>query len=130
MIKCFLIPMTTPPYSQENPQRPKYVDKFVNNRTNSPLFKANYFVTKIAAKNKDLLWLQKQKGVIDFPNIDTDKFEDIPKERQEKNLKIARSIGVTNERNELNRDFINKCARVEGNITWDKDKVFVEDIDG
>ena len=62
---------------------------------------------------QELLALQNQTGVIDFPNIDTDRLRDTPKARRTKNRLIFQRLGL-NENEDLDvRQFINLCANSE-----------------
>lgn len=126
MIKCFLIPMTEPPYSRENPQRPQYMDELRINWTGSPLMVKKHYLVMANSTPEKLLELQNKKGVIDMPNIDDDKLKDLPQERKDKNKLIEDLIGKTFDPEKSVKDLINEVANCEDN-TWDKDKLFVPD---
>lgn len=128
MVRCFLIPMTEPPYSRANPQRPKYVDQFENSRSNSPLFDKGYFLTVVSAQVSDLNWLQNQDDVIDLPNIDNDRIGDLPAARRQKNHQIDAIVGIDEDVAETVATYINRVARASGNSGWDKSKVFVRQV--
>lgn len=124
MIKCFLVPMTEPPYSRENPQRPQYMDELRINWTGSPLMVKRHYLIMANSTPEKLLELQNKKGVIDMPNIDDDKLVSLPKARKDKNKIIETLIGKTFDQEKSVKDLINEVANSEGN-TWDKDKLFV-----
>lgn len=123
MIKCFLVPMTEAPYSKENPQRPKYCDDI--SWSGVPIFNKNYYLIKAQGTAQQLLTLQNQAGVYDFPNIDTDRLRDTPKARRTKNKLIFQRLGL-NENEDLDvRQFINLCANSEKMHGWDKDRIIL-----
>lgn len=128
MIKCFLVPMTDPPYSRDNPQRPKYCDELT--WSGVPIFSKNYYLIKASGTDAQLLTLQNQQGVFDFPNIDTDRLIDTPKARRNKNKLIFQKLGITENERLTALQFINLCANSEVMNGWDKNKVFVKDING
>lgn len=127
MIKCFLVPMTEPPYSRQNPQKPMYMDELRINWTGSPLFKSKYYVVKANGTVAKLIELQGKTGVKDFPNIDTDILSDLPDSRKTKDAEIKSLVKITDVAGEKVKDFINRTARCEGNTVWDKDTLFVPD---
>jgi len=115
--------MTEPPYGRENPQRPKYCDDLT--WSGVPIFNKNYYLIKAQGTAQELLTLQNQTGVIDFPNIDTDKLRDTPKARRTKNRLIFQKLGL-NENEDLDaRQFINLCANSEKMHGWDKDRIIL-----
>lgn len=123
MIKCFLVPMTEPPYGREHPQEPKYCDDI--SWSGVPIFNKNYYLIKAQGTAQQLLTLQNQAGVIDFPNIDADRLRDTPKARRTKNRLIFQRLGL-NENEDLDvRQFINLCANSEAMHGWDKDRIIV-----
>lgn len=126
MIKCFLVPMTEPPYSRQNPQRPMYMDELRINWTGSPLFKAKHYVVKTNSTAAKLLLLQNKPGVIDFPNVDTDELSKLTQDRKTKDTEIKKVLGLKDLAGEKVKDYINRAAMSEGN-SWDKDKLFVPD---
>lgn len=126
MIKCFLVPMTEPPYTKETPRMPMYVDDLRTNWTGVPLLSRGYFLIKVNAPEERLLALQNKQGVIDFPNIDADRLRDTPKARRTKNKLIFQRLGL-NENEDLDvRQFINLCANSEAMHGWDKDKAVIQ----
>lgn len=127
MVRCFLIPMTDPPYSRVNPQRPKYVDQFENSRTNSPLLDKGYFLSVVSARVADLNWLQNQDGVIDLPNIDNDRIRDLPPARRQKNHQIEALVEIAEDEGETVGNYINRVACASGN-NWEKSKVYVREV--
>lgn len=125
MIKCFLVPMTEPPYSKEKPRMPKYVDEIKTNWTGIPFFNKSYFLIKANGTAQQLLTLQNQQGVYDFPNVDEDRLSSMPNARRIKNRAMYKLLGL-NENEALNtRQFINLLANSETMHGWDKDKVQV-----
>lgn len=125
MIKCFLVPMTNTPYSRENPQRPKYCDGLT--WSGVPIFKKNYYLIKASGTAQQLLALQSQQGVIDFPNTDTDRLRDMPQARQVKNRVMYKLLDLVENEELTTRQFINLCANSGAMHGWDKDLVFVKD---
>lgn len=126
MIKCFLVPMTKPPYSKENKQRPEYMDELRINWTGSPLFVKKHYLIMANSTPEKLLELQNKPGVIDMPNIDEDKLSNLPLARKVKNKEIEKVLSRTFDEKLTVKDFINSVANSEGN-TWNKDKLFVPD---
>lgn len=115
--------MTEPPYTKETPRMPKYVDEVRTDWTGVPLVNRGYFLIKANSTADKLLQLQNQPGVIDFPNVDTDRLRDTPKARRAKNRLIFQRLGL-NENEDLDaRQFINLCANSEKMHGWDKDLV-------
>ena len=118
--------MSEPPYSKENPQRPQYMDELRINWTGSPLMIKKHYLVMANSTPEKLLELQNKKGVIDMPNIDSDKLKYLPQARKDKNIEIEKIIGKTPLQDTTVKDYINGIANSEGN-TWDKDKLFVPD---
>lgn len=115
--------MTEPPYTKEAPRMPKYVDEVRTDWTGVPLANRGYFLIKANSTADKLLQLQNQPGVIDFPNVDTDRLRDTPKARRTKNRLIFQRLGL-NENEDLSvKQFIDLCANSEMNHGWDKDLV-------
>lgn len=105
---------------------PMYVDDLRTNWTGVPIFQKNYYLIKANGTASQLLALQNQAGVIDFPNIDTDRLRDTPKARRTKNRLIFQRLGL-NENEDLDvRQFINLCANSETMHGWDKDKAVIQ----
>lgn len=128
MIKCFLVPMTDPPYSRENHQRPKYVTGL--SWSGVPIFNKNYYLVKASGTAQQLLGLQNQQGVCDFPNIDTDKLSSMPQARKVKNKTMFKLLGLVENEELTTKQFINLLANAETMHGWDKDSVFIKDING
>lgn len=126
MIKCFLVPMTEPPYGRENHQRPKYVTGL--SWSGVPIFNKNYYLIKVSGTAQQLKELQDQEGVIDFPNIDTDKLVDMPSARRVKNKAMYKLMGLNENENLTTKQFINLLANSETMHGWDKDSVFVGEV--
>ena len=125
MIKCFLVPMTEPPYTKETPRMPMYVDDLRTNWTGVPIFQKNYYLIKANGTASQLLALQNKQGVIDFPNIDTDRLRDTPKARRTKNKLIFQKLGLSENEDLDVRQFINLCANSEVMHGWDKDRIIL-----
>lgn len=120
--------MTDPPYSRETPQEPKYCNGI--NWSGVPIFNKNYYLIKANGTASQLLTLQNQTGVFDFPNVDTDRLRDMPNARRIKNRLMYRLLGL-NENESINtRQFINLLANSETMHGWDKDTIAVgSDLD-
>jgi hypothetical protein len=115
--------MTEPPYGRETPQEPKYCNDI--SWSGVPIFSKNYYLIKAQGTAQELLTLQNQAGVIDFPNIDADRLRDTPKARRTKNRLIFQKLGL-NENEDLDvRQFINLCANSEAMHGWDKDRIIL-----
>lgn len=119
--------MTEPPYSRVNNQRPKYVKEMQLSWSGVPLFNSKMYVAKVAGTAEELVELQLQEGVIDFPNVDEDLIKDLPQARKDKNTKLLKALKMKNENNEKVVDFINRSANSELDHGWKKDLVFVYD---
>lgn len=119
--------MTEPPYSRENPQRPKYMDELRINWTGSPLMIKKHYLIKANSTLVKLNELQSQDGVIDLPNVNTDVIENLPVARKVKNAVIEKLLGITVDPKGKVVDFVNQVARAEGNTAWHSDKLFVPD---
>lgn len=119
--------MSEPPYSRENPQRPKYMDELRINWTGSPLFVKKHYLVKANSTLEKLNKLQAEAGVIDLPNTNTDVMESLPVARKVKNAVIEKLLGVTTDPKSKVVDFVNQVARSEGNTAWHTDKLFVPD---
>lgn len=117
--------MNEPPYSRDNHQRPKNCDHLT--WSGVPIFKKNYYLVKVAGTPAQLLALQNQQGVIDFPNVDTDKLKDMPQARKIKNKALYKALGLVENTELTTRQFINLCANSETMHGWDKDSVFLLD---
>lgn len=120
--------MTDPPYSRENQQKPKYCESV--SWSGVPIFSKNYYLIKASGTAQQLLTLQNQQGVIDFPNIDTDKLSEMPQARRVKNRAMFKLLRLNENEDLTTKQFINLLANSETMHGWDKDKVFVRDIDG
>lgn len=121
MIKCFLVPMTDPPYSRENNQRPKFCDDLT--WSGVPIFKKNYYLIKAMGTTAQLLVLQNQQGVFDFPNIDGDKLKNMPNARKTKNRLMFKLLDLNENVDLTTKQFINLLANSETMHGWDKDSV-------
>lgn len=119
--------MSDPPYSKQNPQRPKYMDEHRINWTGSPLFEKKHYLVKANSTLEKLNALQAEKGVIDLPNVNTDLMETLPAARKIKNAVIEKLLGITADPTSKVVDFVNQVARSEGNTAWHTDKLFVPD---
>lgn len=117
--------MNEPPYGRDNHQRPKFCDNLT--WSGVPIFAKKYYLIKASGTIAQLLALQNQTGVFDFPNIDTDRLRDMPNARRVKNRAMYKLLGL-NENEELTtRQFINLLANSETMHGWDKDSVFIID---
>lgn len=123
MIKCFLVPMTDPPYGRESPQMPKYCDDI--SWSGVPIFKKNYYLIKANGTASQLLTLQNQQGVYDFPNIDEDKLKDMPNARRTKNRLMFKLLDLNEDTNLTTKQFVNLLANSEAMHGWDKDRIIV-----
>lgn len=119
--------MTDPPYSKENNLRPKYVRELGINWSGVPLFNTGVYILKAAATPERLSQLQVSTGVIDFPNVDGDRLENLPEARKNKDRQIKTSLKLADIPGENVREFINRSANSEVNHDWRKDGVFVPD---
>lgn len=113
--------MTEPPYGRENHQRPKYISGL--SWSGVPIFSKGHYVALVSGTSKQLSDLQKQPGVIDFPNVDTDDLDALPKARKTKNTVILNILKGRLEGKTTVKEFINDCANIEMNHGWDKDKI-------
>lgn len=120
--------MTDPPYSRENHQRPKYCEGV--SWSGVPIFSKNYYLIKASGTIAQLLTLQNQTGVFDFPNIDTDRLRDMPNARRIKNRLMYRLLDLKENEELTTYQFINLLANSETMHGWDKDKIFIKDING
>lgn len=123
MIKCFLVPMTEPPYSRETPQEPKYCNDI--SWSGVPIFKKNYYLIKASGTAQQLLTLQNQQGVYDFPNVGSDRLRDMPNARRIKNRLMYKLLGLNEDENLTAKQFINLLANSEVMHGWDKDRIQV-----
>lgn len=123
MIKCFLVPMNEPPYGRENPQRPKYCDDLT--WSGVPIFKKNYYLIKASGTAQQLLALQNQQGVYDFPNIDSDRLRDMPNARRIKNRLMYKLLDLNESEDLTTKQFVNLLANSETMHGWDKDRIIV-----
>lgn len=121
--------MSSPPWSKQNPQGPLYMDELRTNWSGSPLPQSSAYVVKVNSTPEKLLELQNKPGVVDFPNVDEDILDSLPTERKLKDKAIKDLLKIKDVKDEKVRDFINRCARCEGNSSWDKDKLFVPDVE-
>lgn len=117
--------MTEPPYSEENNQRPKYMDELQINWFGAPIFSKNVYVVYTNSSAEKLQKLQDQPGVIDFPNIDNDNLTVLPQARREKNKRITEVLGMAKEKGTKVVDFINACANSERETGFRKQDIFV-----
>ena len=129
MKRCFLIPMTDPPYSYENSQRPKYLHEMRISWTGVPLFKKNIYLVMVNTSLEKLQLLQENEDVIDFPNIDDDTMDNLPDSRKLKNKNIHDILKIPTKDNEKVRDFINRAANSEVDHKWNKDELYVHNED-
>lgn len=115
--------MTDPPYSRDNPQRPKYCDELT--WSGVPFLAKNYYLIKVNATAQELLALQNQQGVYDFPNIDTDRLVDMPKARRTKNGLMFKLFDLNENTDLTTKQFINLLANSEVMHGWDKDRIIL-----
>lgn len=132
MIRFFLVPMSEPPYSRENPQRPLFTEDLLINWTGIPLKNAPYYLIKAAChddKVKKLDDLQASPGVIDFPNVLTDDNDKLPKARLDKNKLIKDVVGIVEAKDKKEKvgEFIDRVREKGGAKTWDKNAFVPED---
>ena len=115
--------MTDPPYSRDNPQRPKYCDELT--WSGVPIFKKNYYLIKASGTAQQLLALQNQQGVYDFPNIDSDRLRDMPNARRIKNRLMYKLLDLNENEDLTTKQFVNLLANSETMHGWDKDRIIV-----
>lgn len=125
MERCFLIPMSDPPYSRLNPQCPKYINELEISWSGVPLFIKKYYIVKAVSTVEKLDALQAMVGVIDFPNNDNDTLDSLPIDRKTKNEEILKVVSIKTKNKDKVKDFINNCANSELDHKWDKDQIVV-----
>lgn len=115
--------MTEPPYSREFPQEPKYCENI--SWSGVPILQKNYYLIVAKGTAQELLALQNQAGVFDFPNVDTDRLKDMPQARRTKNKAMYKLLKLNENEDLTTKQFINLLANSETMHGWDKDRVLV-----